>query len=138
MDELLFNKRYHINYLLETKFDKRLYDAYIGYSTSRRPPYIEDIFEETMQMQALLLLESVKENPWTAGYVEEQWEVVQESVWEDDGIAKLEVLGGYSDDEVDAIIRDILGFFYRNQLSTLTGKNTGYIAFINAPLKEVW
>lgn len=138
MDELLLNKRYHINYLLGTDFERRLYDAYIGYSTSKRPPFIEDIFQETAQMEALLVLESVKQNPWEIGMGHDDWDSVQELVWENDGTSSLDVLAGVSNNEVDMIIRDVMRVFYKYHLSSLIGKGTGHEGFINEPVKEVW
>lgn len=142
MDELMINKEYHIAYLLGTEFETRMFDMYIGLGTSDRPPYLEDIFIETSQMQALIFLESVKNEPARMGLSSIEWKDLHREVWHNDDHAKMNVLMNVSKNELDNVAHDILLYLTKYRMSTLTRQNGALYSYqanlIHSPFKEVW
>lgn len=142
MDELMYNKEYHLAYLLGTEFEKRMYDMYIGMGTTERPPYLEDIFIETNQMQSLLLLESIRNEPEKMHLSEQEWDELHTAVWQDDDFAKMNVLMMMSKNELDNIVHDIFHYFQKYRMCILTKQNgaTNFhqAKLLHSPLTRVW
>ncbi|PGQ88238.1 hypothetical protein [Priestia megaterium] len=142
MDELMMNKEYHLAYLLGTEFERRMYDLYVGLGTAERPPFLEDIFLETTQMQALILLESVRENPGELHLSKKEWDELHIHVWHDNDMAKLHVLSKVSKEEVDNVAHDIFYYLCKYRMSVLTKRNKGNMSyqagFMHPPIMEVW
>lgn len=142
MDELMRNKEYHIAYVLGTEFENRMFDVYRGMGTSERPPYIDDIFTETSQMQSLILLESIRSQPETMGLTEHEWNELHKAVWENDEFAKTNVLMMVSKNEVDNVAHDIFHYLYKYRMCTLM-KQDGVLyskqaKLLHSPYTEVW
>lgn len=142
MDELMMNKQYHLAHLLGTEFEVRMYDAYVGLATSERPPFLEDIFTETIQMQALILLESARSNPGTLNLSKHEWDELHINVWHDNDAAKLQVLDQVSPNEVDNVTYDIFYYLCKYRMSVLTKGNhsnrSDRANLIHSPYLEVW
>lgn len=136
LTELEFNKQYHIAYILGTEFEKRMCDIYVGMNTIKRPPYLTDIFSETAQMQALLLLER---GIGDYQVLERHEEELRERVWNNDPSAIEEVLGWEADHAVYRnIYFDMCMFFDRNHMSLIGQKGLGDIEMIHSPVMDVW
>lgn len=142
MDELARNKEYHLAYLLGTDYEKRMLDVYTGLGTIVRPPFLEDIFTETTQTQALILLESVRDNPAAVNLSDTEWQELHKGVWEDDEYSKYQVLMMASQDEMNHIVNDMYGFIHKYRLCTLVNRtrnqNSFMAKFIHAPYTQVW
>lgn len=142
MDELMMNKQYHLAHLLGTEFEVRMYDAYVGLATSERPPFLEDMFTETIQMQALILLESARKNPGVLNLSKHEWDELHINVWHDNDVAKLHVLDLVSPNEVDNVTYDIFYYLCKYRMSVLTKRNhsnrTDQANLIHSPYTEVW
>jgi hypothetical protein len=142
MNKLLYNKHHFINYLLGTDYDRRLWDVYTGMSNIERPAYLDDILRETTQMQALLVLENVKEEPSQLLLSEEDWYLLHEKVWQDDEMAKLEVLEYAKRDHLEEVYYDILSYIEWHRLSILIRRNEwaalNQAILVNSPVTEIW
>lgn len=141
MDELMMNKDYHIAWMMGTKdFEKRMYDVYIGMSNPTRPPFLEDIFQESTQIQALLLMEEVK-NSRTQNYLPD-FNTIYEGVWNNDEYAKSEVLHHFDANcTYEDIFHDMMRYLEINRLSVLVGDGTHFkerASLVNAPVMQTW
>lgn len=142
MDELARNKEYHIAYVLGTDYEDRMFDIYTGLGTHSRPPFLEDIFTETTQTQALILLESVKDHPGSIQLTDKEWRDLHAGVWEDDEYSKYQVLMMASPDEMNHVVNDIQLFVHKYRLCVLMNRTRQQNSFlakvINSPYMEVW
>lgn len=142
MDELAFNKEYHLAYLLGTDFEKRMFDVYIGMGNASRPPYLEDIFIETSQMQALILLESIRDRPEVMQLTYTEWDDLHAGVWNEDYFSEMNVLTMASPKEMDHLIHDMFYYLNKFNICTLTKQNgavnSHQARVIHSPLTEVW
>lgn len=138
MSELLLNQYIHVEYVLGTKFEQRVYDAYIGANSLKRPPFLEDVFIEVMGMEAILALNEklchvMEKSEWDHWYKE----VVEQN--EDTQIQVLEAAYG---SQYPFILSDVYKYLSTNRMSFLTREDEyGTItkaAISYAPVVMVW
>lgn len=124
-------------YVIGTEFDKRMYNIYEGIQTHSRPPYLEDLFVQESSMQAAILLEQNKQS-----YNEKEWNELVEAVWDDDSIAKFEVLERFKLDNASAVIDEIVHYLFFYRLPFLTRDEPlqpiSQARLINPPVKAIW
>jgi hypothetical protein len=140
MNELHFNQRYHIAHLLGTEFDKRMYNVYQGMNTNTRPPFLEHIFNESTQAQALIFLEEAKQSGNPEIHFP-NFDSVYEAVWQDDCFAKAEVLMQTSSCSYEDVFNDIFTYLEHNRMSVLMGDGNYHkeqARLINSPVIQIW
>lgn len=140
MDELTFNQKYHIAHLLGTEFDRRMWDIYSGMNCNQRPPFLEDVFNESTQAQALIVLEEIRNNDGITDVLD--FDFLYGGVWENDEAAKQEVLDSYASAcSFQDVFNDIYSFLSHNRLSFLVGNGDNrkeLSTLINTPVLQVW
>ena len=142
MNELVYNKELTVRHVMNTDFERRMFDLYIGCGTEKRPPYLEEIFREASRFQAIYVLESIREQPDTLLINEEEWSNLEQGVMQDDDDMKMEVLDRVSAHEIDNVIHDILLYFNKYRLSVIMGMYPGSPVYASKlmfpPTLEVW
>lgn len=140
MDEVGFNHKYHVAHLLGTEFDKRMWDVYTGMNNNARPPFLEDVFNESTQAQALIVLEEIRDNDGIIDVLD--FDFLYGGVWQNDEAAKQEVLEVYASQcSFKDVFNDIYTFLTHNRLSFLVGNGDNrkeHASLINSPVIETW
>lgn len=129
--ELQRNREYHLNYILGTNFENRMYDIYSGMSTFKRPPFFEDMLTEVTQMEAIQVLCMAKASKYN--YTEEQWRIWSEGVWNQDEYAKSELLNTNDLNVYEKATEDIISYLEWNRMSIIA---QGML--LRAPNRQVW
>jgi hypothetical protein len=140
MDEVAFNHRYHIAHLLGTQFDKRMWDIYSGMNNNERPPFLEDVFTESAQAQALIILEELRNDDKINDVLE--FDFLYGGVWNNDEHAVREVMDVYASEcSYQDIFNDIFSYLSSNRLSFLVGNGDNrkeYASLVNSPVIQTW
>ncbi|MGE7305882.1 hypothetical protein ACQKJG_18835 [Priestia megaterium] len=138
MSEVTLLQYLYVDYVLGTKFEQRVYDAYIGVNSLKRPPFLEDIFIEIMGMEALIALDE------KLCHVMEQseWDHMYKEVVERNEDTQIQVLEAAYGSQYPMILSDVYKYLSTNRMSFLTREDeygTVSKAVINyAPVVSVW
>lgn len=139
MSEITFNELCHMEYILgTTNFEKQSYDIYVGMTSRKGPPFLDEMISETTQMEALRLLKG--EGVLSLSQLEQ--DQYYHDVWNNEEYAKMEVMDKVSADYYDSVCMDLLHFFTKNRLSILVRKGLSQdkkdSRLYHSPVSDVW
>ena len=142
MTATLNEREYRIIYLMESEFEQRMKDVYIATQNDKGAPFLDDMIQELLDIEALLFLEYMKRRP-------SNYEIRKEDIEN----LRMDILGGdfeavvYVFERCDRYFsemfeRDVVNFLMEKQLSFFErihpfgSRSDSYL--YNQPVVSVW
>ena len=125
-------------YVLGTVFEKRLFDAYIGASNQKRPPYLDALFSEVLQMEAKIILDTELKDVMEPT----EWHHMNKEVWENNSTVQLDVLKTKYREDSGQILADVFIYLTTRKISYLE-RDDMYdryqkATWVHAPVVATW
>lgn len=134
---------YRVVYLKETDFEQRMNDVYLSKQTYKGAPFYFDILSELIDIEALLFLEIVKENPHKYSFTQNEIEEYEQRIVVLEDIeAAITILARADEGFLELFQRDVYNYLMEKQMSFFMGdgyyKEREGALLKNSPTIEVW
>lgn len=109
---------YRVAYLREADFEEKMRSVYIGKQTATEAPFLGEILVEMIDIQALVFLEVIRENPQDFDISSEALSDLEFRIYvQEDSDAAMSILSMADPRFLDSFQRDVYRFLMDNHMS---------------------